>query len=325
MTKKKTKRILKKVLVFLLFTSGLCLSLYPTAADIYGKYRDSKLMTKYEQSTADMNEVTKAKLLQDAIDYNNNLTNLNNGNLVTQLQHKNTEDHKYNTEVEEDTYNSMLKSGSSSIMGTLSIPSIAVTLPLYHWSSEDVLEKGIGHIHGSSLPVGNGVDPEDANFSNIKGSHSLFIGHRGLPSLKLFSDLDDVKTGEMFYIKVLDKIYAYKIYDIETVLPDEVEELKIEPGKDLCTLITCTPYGVNTHRILVHGERVPYNGEETEASIVSKIINTIDPKTVLGIGFIGFITIILAYKKRKKRKQKGNKVNDEEIFNSNTSISNSSE
>ena len=306
MSKKRRQNLLTNILIVLTFVFGLGLSLYPTVSDVYGKYRDSKLMTNYEESVKHLSNNKKENLLNDAIKYNEDLVNNNNGFLITKNQHK--EQVEANNKEEVKTYENMLKSSSSSIMGTLSIPSIAVTLPLYHWSSDSVLEKGIGHIHGSSLPVGNGVDPEDPNFSNIVGSHSLFIGHRGLPSLKLFSDLDEVTTGDMFYIKVLDKVYAYKVYATEIVEPTEVENLKIEPGRDLCTLITCTPYGVNTHRILVKGERVLYNGEELEAPIMKKIWKTIDPKTIFGICFIIYIIFLICYlKRRKKRKQKGTK------------------
>lgn len=316
--KKKLKSVLFNVLAILLFTVGLVLSLYPTVSDIYGKYRDSKLIAKYENAIDDMSKQEKTDYLAKAVDYNNNLYDKANGFLVTKYQHEDIVEE--NDPEEYETYENMLKNSSSRIMCTISIPKIAVTLPVYHWSTDSVLEKGIGHIHGSSLPVGNGVDPEDPEFANIAGSHSLFIGHRGLPSLKLFSDLDEMEEGDMFYIKTLGKTYAYKIYDVETVLPTEVENLKIEPGKDLCTLITCTPYGVNTHRILVKGERVPYDGESIEADTLTMIKKTVDPKTVFGICFIIFIIYLFVINKKPK-KQKGNTgdQHDEEKTSSNGS------
>lgn len=305
----KKKRIIYKILAVLLFTVGFVLSIYSTAADMYGKYRDSKLIAKYESGINKMSEDTITEYFEKAVEYNNTLSDKTNGYLVTKIQHP-----EYTEDEEVELYDNMLKNSSSKIMCTLSIPKIAVTLPVYHWSTDKVLNKGIGHIHGSSLPVGNGVDPDDPEFKNIKGSHALFIGHRGLPSLKLFSDLDEMTEGDMFYVKTLGEIYAYKVYDVETVLPTEVENLKITPGKDLCTLITCTPYGVNTHRILVKGERVPYVGESIEADLTTKIKKTVDPKTVFGICFIIFIMyLILINKKSKKSKKQKGSTDDDKI------------
>lgn len=300
---KKLKSVLVYALATLMFVGGFILSLYPTVSDLYGKYRDSKLVAKYDSVISKIPEDQVASLIEEAIKYNNSLDEKNGGYIVSELQHQDR-----NTEEEQELYSHLLKDSSSKIMGTVSIPKIAVTLPIYHWSNDDVLEKGIGHIHGSSLPIGAGADPSDAEaFSKIKGSHSLLIGHRGLPSLKLFSDLDEVGTGDMFYVKILGEVHAYKVYDVETVLPSEVESLKIEPGRDIITLITCTPYGSNTHRLLVHGERVPYVGESIEADTYTKIVKSIDPKTVFGICFIAFLIFLFIYRKRQNKKttQKG--------------------
>lgn len=285
------------------------MSIYPTASDIYGKYRDSQLISKYEAGVNKLTEEEKIDYFQQAVEYNKTLKIKTNGFLVTKIQHP-----EYTTDEETEIYNNMLKNSASSIMCTLSIPKIAVTLPVYHWSTDKVLNKGIGHIHGSSLPVGNGVDPEDPEFKNIPGSHSLFIGHRGLPSLKLFSDLDELVEGDMFYVKTLGEIYAYRVYDTEVVLPTDVDNLKLTPGKDLCTLITCTPYGVNTHRLLVKGERVPYEEESIEADVVTLVAKTVDPKTVFGLCFIAFMIYLFVAKKRSKKKsnkQKGSTTNEQ--------------
>lgn len=295
---KRLKNILWYIFAYVLIIGGFGLSLYPTVSDLYGKYRDSHLMAVYDNVIAKMPEDTKAELLDRAIKYNSTLNELNGGYLVSKIQHPDQ-----NSESEINTYDNMLKDSSSKIMGTVNIPKIAVNLPIYHWSTDSVLEKGIGHIHGSSLPVGNGVDPDDPNFSNIQGSHCLLIGHRGLPSLKLFSDLDDIDEGDKFYLKILGTIYAYRVCEIRTVLPEEVENLKIVPGKDLCTLITCTPYGVNTHRLLVTGERVVYEGESIEADNSTKFIRSIDPKTIFGLCFITFIVINIIINKRRKKKR----------------------
>lgn len=305
MNKAKRNSILYNLLIVLIFTAGLILSLYPTVSDVYGKYRDSKLITQYGNIVKDMSEDQKIELLENAVQYNAELVR-DNSYIVTKFQHK-----SQCTEEEINKYDNLLKNSSSSIICTLSIPKIAVTLPVYHWSTDAVLEKGIGHIHGSSLPIGNGVDPTDPDFDKIPGSQALFIGHRGLPSLKLFSDLDEMAKGDMVYVKTLGDIYAYKVYAIETVLPEEVEEIKFEPGRDLITLVTCTPYGVNTHRLLVRCERVPYDGESIEADVTTKMMKTIDPKTVFGLCFIAFLVYIIFINKKKPKKQKGATNNDE--------------
>lgn len=139
-------------------------------------------------------------------------------------------------------------------MGWIEIPQIQVTLPIYHGTSENALQKGAGHLEGSSLPVG-GTD-----------THTVISAHRGLPSKKMFTDLDQLETGDLFYIHVFQKILAYQITEIETVRPDETGPLAIRKGEDLATLVTCTPYGMNTHRMYVHGKRVPFEkitGETT--------------------------------------------------------------
>lgn len=315
--KLKLKKILVCILAVFMIVGGFIMSLYPTVSDLYGKYRDSKLMATYDAVMAKIPEDRKEELLQEAIKYNNSLEEKNGGYIVSKIQYPD-----YNSKEEIDLYNNILKDSSSKIMGTISIPKIAVNLPIYHWSTEDIMDKGIGHIHGSSLPIGNGFSPEEEGFENIKGSHSLLTGHRGLPSLKLFSDLDDLGVGDQFYIKILGKIYAYRIYAVETVLPSEVENLKIEPGRDLCTLVTCTPYGINTHRLLVKGERVEYVGESLEADTYTKIVKSIDPKTVFGICFVGFIIFLIVYRKNQNKKQKGQPTargdNNEETFSNGT-------
>jgi len=306
MNKAKVNNVLYTLLIAIIFIAGLILSLYPTVSDVYGKYRDSKLLAQYENITSNMSTDRKEEFLAAAIQYNEDLATNGSGYLVTKFQHK-----EQCSEEEVDMYDRMLKNSSSSIICTLSIPKIAVTLPVYHWSSDSVLEKGIGHIHGSSLPIGNGVDPSDPAFSNISGSHSLFIGHRGLPSLKLFSDLDEVGYDDMIYVKTLGDIYAYKVCEINTVLPEEVENVKIQPGRDLITLVTCTPYGVNTHRLLVTAERVAYTGESIEADTTTKIMKSVDPKTVFGVCFLLFILYLIGINKKKPKKQKGASNHDE--------------
>ncbi len=288
--------MLINLLLVIVFLTGLGIFLYPTISDIYGKYRDSKLMTKYSSSVKSLSKEKKEKELKAAIEYNESLRS-KGGFVVSGAQYQ-----KYTDEEEKEQYEKLLATSSQKIMGILDIPAIAVSLPLYHWSTDSVLDKGVGHIHGSSLPVGMGISPEEEGYSEKAGSHTVFIAHRGLPSSKLFSDLDEMDIGDMFYVKVLGETLAYKVYSVDVVLPTEVESLKIEKGRDLCTLITCTPYGVNTHRILVKGERVEYKGEKTVAPTSEKIKRTVDPKTVLGVGIMVFAIFLILWDKKQRKK-----------------------
>ena len=156
----------------------------------------------------------------------------------------------------DETYEGFLNVLGDNVMGSIEIPVIGVNLPIYHYSTEESLLKGCGHIFGSSLPVGG------------DNSHAVITAHRGLPAAKLFTDLDQVEIGDRFYLKVLDRTLAYEVDNIEVVEPSETRSLAIQPGEDLVTLVTCTPYGVNTDRLLVRGHRVPYNGPEEVQAVV---------------------------------------------------------
>lgn len=288
MNKKKKSRLIRKIVSVLIFLAGLGIFLYPTISDAYGKYRDSKLKVKYNTAINSMESSNREKELEDAERYNENLI-AKNRQIVSGMQFKPKDEDR--TE-ENDEYESLLSSSAAGLMGYLDIPKLAVSLPLYHYTDDEVLNKGIGHMHGSSLPVGG------------EGTHAIFIGHRGLPSLKLFSDLDEMKKGDTFYIHVLDRILAYRVFSVDVVLPTEVDSLRIEDGRDLVTLVTCTPYGVNTHRILVRAERTEYKGEDTEPSMMNKIKRTIDNKTILGLAVILIAIIILVLVNRDKKPEK---------------------
>lgn len=318
MKKRKIRERLFNIFLVIVFLIGLGIFLYPTVSDIYGKYRDSKLMAKYSSSVKKLSTDKKQEEFDRAVKYNELLKNTNRY-VVSGAQYPKK---LYSSEEEMENYNSLLKTSSNGIMGILDIPGIAVSLPLYHWSTDEVLDKGIGHIHGSSLPVGCGKAPGEEGFDEISGSHCVLIGHRGLPSSKLFSDLDEMKVGDMFYIKVFGQTLAYKVYEVEIVLPTEVENLKIEDGRDLVTLITCTPYGVNTHRILVKAERVAYDGEKTTAGTMEVIKHTIEPKFIAGLLVMAFALFMLYLDKRNRKtnrkksglqnKENGDNVHEEE-------------
>lgn len=191
-------------------------------------------------------------------------------------------------------YESFLNAQGNQVMGEIDIPVIKVHLPIYHYSTEESLEKGCGHIFGSSLPVGG----ED--------SHAVITAHRGLPAAKLFTDLDQLEMGDKFFIKVYNEILAYEVDNIEVVEPHETRSLAIKPGEDLVTLVTCTPYGVNTDRLLVRGHRVPYVPEEEEAAAphASSLLRTL---AMIGCVVLGAAAAFALRKLTSKRKDGGPK------------------
>lgn len=173
-----------------------------------------------------------------------------------------------------ENYKEVLNLSEDGIMGYIQIPKISVDLPIYHGTSEEVLEKGVGHIQNTSVPIGG------------NSTHSVLTGHTGLPNAELFTRLDELVVGDIFYIHVLNEILTYKVYEIKVVLPDNIDELRITSGEDLVTLVTCTPYGVNSHRLLVKAKRVEYedytennnSGNTTETSNNSNTINNVETK-----------------------------------------------
>lgn len=194
-----------------------------------------------------------------------------------------------------ENYKEVLNLSEDGIMGYIQIPKISVDLPIYHGTSEEVLEKGVGHIQNTSVPIGG------------NSTHSVLTGHTGLPNAELFTRLDELVVGDIFYIHVLNEILTYKVYEIKVVLPDNIDELRITSGEDLVTLVTCTPYGVNSHRLLVKAERVEYedyienNGNTTEASNNSNTINNVETKknnkqyylTGIQIGTVILIIVVI--------------------------------
>lgn len=232
-------------LVFLAFTAVLD---YPFVAQLYNERVQGTVAESYGKSAGSLEEEQKKKLLKEAEKYN---VSLWNGGAVL------LPDAFEKTQAEKSSYTKVLNTDKNGVMGTLEIPGIDVFLPIYHGTAEAVLQKGAGHLEGSSLPVGG------------ENTHTCISAHRGLPEKCLFTDLDLLKEGDVFYLCVLDRKLAYQVYGIETVTPDRTEPLAIKRGEDLATLITCTPYGINTHRMYVHGKRIPFEeakaAEETEA------------------------------------------------------------
>ena len=227
---KAKKRSLSNILMGIALAVGTMLLVYPKASDYWNSFTQSRSIMGYAEQVAQMSAAEYAKFISEAEEYNAKLAENGNEWHMTQGQKK--------------VYESRLTFDSTGVMGYIDIPKIGTKLPIYHGTSDAVLQTSIGHLAESSLPVGG------------KGSHCVLSGHRGLPSAKLFSDLDKMVQGDTFTLSVLNETYTYQVDQIRVVEPTDLRELTIRPGMDLCTLVTCTPYGVNSHRLLVRGHRV---------------------------------------------------------------------
>ena len=225
----------------LLFLAALCLTLYPLISNYVNQKYASQIHTAYQEVMEQVDDAALLRTKELAVAYNRSI-----------VPGASTED-AYSQEgllAASADYDSQLNIAGNGIMGYVEIPKISVNLPIYHGTENDSLERGIGHLLGSSLPVGG------------ESTHTILSGHSGMASQKMFTDLEQLTTGDVFYLRVLDETLAYQVVEINTVLPYDTSLLGIAPGEDLCTLVTCTPYGVNTHRLLVRGSRIPY--EEAE-------------------------------------------------------------
>ena len=233
------KRKLILILSVLLFMGAVAVTAYPMIANYVNDKYQSTIRTEYAQEVEEMDVSEILEAQESAIAYNESLLPI-----------------RYDREAlhaAAESYNELLNLHGSGLMGYVEIRKIDVNLPIYHGTSEEVLQKGIGHLVGSSLPIGG------------EGFHSVLTGHSGLAGAKLFSDLDQLVPGDTFFLHILGETLAYEVTEINTVLPYETELLLAVPGEDLCTLVTCTPYGVNSHRLLVRGSRVPYEKAMEEA------------------------------------------------------------
>lgn len=215
---------------------ALSVLLYPTISNYLYEKNGAKVISNYDENAVHLSESEKQAMLEEARQYNQEL--LGNIELLDPFS-------PVKKEVDE-RYQSLLSTNEAGMMGYIRIPQIDVELPIYHGTEEKVLQSGVGHFEGTSLPVGG------------ESTHTVLTGHRGLPSKLLFTDLDELEEGDIFYIKILGETLAYQIDQILTVKPENTKALTIAPGKDYATLVTCTPYAVNTHRLLVRGTRIPY-------------------------------------------------------------------
>ena len=208
------------------------------------------------------------------------------------------------TDEEIDDYERQLNVDGTGNMGFVSIPRIDVNLPVYHGTSDAVLQTSIGHIDGTSLPAGS-VHPDEEDYSKVEfASHSVLSGHRGLPSAKLFSDLDAMEVGDVFYLNILDQTLTYQVDKITVILPEDSSELTLFPGKDYCTLMTCTPYGINTHRLLVRGVRVENDKKLLDVRVTADALK-VEPLYVVpfiaGPVLLVMILWVILFAGRKKK------------------------
>ena len=255
--KKKKKRWWVDLLLVLILLIGLGIVAYPTFSDYWNSFHQSRAIISYAESVATLNTEEYEKVWNQALQYN---------------QWMSTKSNQWQVEPEEtEFYNTLLNVGGTGNMGYVSIPRINVNLPVYHGTEESVLQTSVGHIEGTSLPVGSVHDEND--FSKVSfASHCVISGHRGLPSAKLFSDLDRMEIGDVFTFSILDQTLTYEVDAINVVEPNDSQLIEIVPEKDLVTLVTCTPYGINTHRLLVRGHRIENEKEALNARITADAI-----------------------------------------------------
>ena len=285
--KKKNDRIINLALIGVMVL-GVLIVAYPTFSDWWNSYHQTRAIASYSEKVAALDTAEADRMLAEAEAYNAELIE---------------KEHRFApTEEDLEYYNSILDVTGTGIMGYIEIPKLHISLPIYHGSDETVLQIAVGHLEGTSLPVGG------------TGTHAALTGHRGLPSARLFTDIDQLVDGDHFAVHILNRTVTYEVDQIHIVLPEEMEDLQIDPEKDYCTLITCTPYGINSHRLLVRGRRVE---NDPEIADVTADAQQVQPGlTALGIA-IPMLTIALIYilivtsrkASRKKEKQKQGKEN----------------
>lgn len=263
---KKKKGNITNVLLALVLIAGLSLLLYPTFSDFWNSRQQTRAIATYAQNVAILDEADYSRFWSDAVAYNRTLSD---------------KDNQYAMDDEAmAVYESLLNVAGTGVMGSVEIPSIGCILPIYHGVSEAVLQVAAGHLEWTSLPTGGA------------GTHTVLSGHRGLPSARLFTDLDQLQAGDTFMLHVLDETLTYEVDQVLIVLPHETKDLLIEEGKDLCTLVTCTPYGINSHRMLVRGHRV-----ENEAQAVVHRVTAdglrVEPLVVAAVLYLPILLLLL--------------------------------
>ena len=271
------KKHISTIIIALIFLAGLGFLLYPTVSNLWNRAHQSRAIATYTKQVEKLDDSQNKEMLKAARKYNKSLLKKS--------------DHWKLSKKGKKKYESLLDVSGTGIMGYIEVPKIDCSLPIYHGTDEGALQIAIGHLEGSSLPVGG------------KSTHCVLSGHRGLPSARLFTDLDQMEEGDVFVLNVLGRKLAYEVDQIKVVLPDEMSDLEIVQGKDLCTLVTCTPYGINTHRRLVRGHRTKYI-EETVVRVQKEAEKKETGIWLLAGGGAVFliIIIIVVVKRRRKRR-----------------------
>lgn len=284
------KKKLVNFFLVLALLGGLGLLLYPTFSDYWNSFHQSRAIANYAESISTIDLEAYKAMWEAAGAYNATLPGRINP--------------FYLNEEEQQVYNGLLDATGTGIMGYISIPKINCSLPIYHGTDESVLQIAVGHIEGSSLPVGGTT------------THSVLSGHRGLPSAKLFTNLDQLVEGDVFMLQILNETLTYEVDQIHIVLPSELDDLYIEQGKDYCTLVTCTPYGINSHRLLVRGHRIENLAEAIAVRVTAEAMR-IDPIIVAPVAAVPMLLIIMIWtltrpapkkKKKKSAKKSGKRI-----------------
>ena len=274
---KKNKGNFITLLLVLILLAGLSLLLYPSVSNYWNSLHQTRAIATYAEEVANLDNDAYDQLWQDAASYNQSLLTRSNTYLLSDEQ--------------KAEYARLLDVSGLGVMGYIEIPEIDVSLPIYHGTEESVLQIAVGHLEWSSLPVGG------------ESTHCVLSGHRGLPSAKLFTNLDKLREGDTFLLRVLDEVLTYEVDQILIVEPQETAALQIEEGKDYCTLVTCTPYGINTHRLLVRGHRID-NIEEAKTVRVTADAIQIEPLIVAPIVAIPMLLILLVLLLLPRRRRK---------------------
>ena len=271
------KKHLSTIILILVFLTGLSLLLYPTVSDYWNSFHQSRAIATYASEVADLDNDAYDHLWAAARAYNQRLA-----------QRKNP---LIQSEEDLEEYRTLLDITGNGVMGYIEIPELKVSLPIYHGVDEGVLQIAIGHIPGTSLPVGG------------QGTHSVLSGHRGLPSAKLFTNLDQLREGDTFMLRVLDETLTYEVDQVLIVEPQEVAALAIDPNEDYCTLVTCTPYGINTHRLLVRGHRIENTKAAASVRVTADAMQ-IEPVIVAPLVAIPMLLVLLVWLLVHDRKKK---------------------
>ena len=274
------KKHISTIIIALIFLAGLGFLLYPTVSKLWNRAHQSRAIATYTKQVEKLDDSQNKEMLKAARKYNKSLLKKS--------------DHWKLSKKDKKKYESLLDVSGTGIMGYIEVPKIDCSLPIYHGTDEGALQIAIGHLEGSSLPVGG------------KSTHCVLSGHRGLPSARLFTDLDQMEEGDIFILNILGRKLAYEVDQIKVVLPEEMSDLEIEEGKDLCTLVTCTPYGINTHRLLVRGHRTKYVEKKVEEEQKKVQTKKTDIRLMIaggtGVLILLIIIIVIVIKRRRKRR-----------------------